>query len=112
VSGVARLFKQAVTVQTRTGAGAYGDVYADPTSVACFISEQQRLVRDQNAVEVVSSTMLYAPLTAAPTEPPAGGQFTPGSRVVVNGRTAFVISAARQDSAGPARIHHTEVHLT
>lgn len=112
MSGIARLFNQSVSVETRTGAGAYGDVFATATSVPCFISEQTRLVRDQSAAEVVSTTTLYAPLTASPAATPAAGQFAPGSRVTVNGRVAFVISTARQDSAGPARIHHTAVHLT
>lgn len=105
MSGVARLFKQSVSVETRTGQGAYGDMFGSATEVPCFISDQTRLVRNTNAEEVVSSITLYAPLDSAT-------QFTPGSRVAVNGRTAFVISTARHEGAGPARIHHTEVHLT
>lgn len=112
MSGVARLFNKTVGVETRTGSGAFGDVFAASANVSCFISEQVRLVRDQNAVEVVSSTTLYAPLAAVPEVTATAGQFSPGSRVTVNGRVAYVISASRQDSAGPARIHHAEVHLT
>lgn len=105
MSGVVRLFKQSVSVETRTGQGAYGDVFATAAAVPCFISDQTRLVRNANAEEVVSSVTLYAALASV-------DQFTPGSRVAVNGRTAYVISAARHDGAGPTRIHHAEVHLT
>lgn len=112
MSGVARLFKQSVTVETRTGQGAYGDVFASPATVPCFISEQVRLVRNTNAEEVTSSTTLYAALAAAPDAAPTAGQFAPGSKVTVNGRAAYVIGASRHDAAGPTRIHHAEVHLT
>lgn len=112
MSGIARLFNQNVSLETRTGAGAYGDVFADAVSVQCFVSEKTQLVRDSTGTEVVSSTTLYAPLTAAPDATPSGGQFAIGSRVTVAGRAAHVIRAARRDSAGPVRVHHVEVHLT
>lgn len=112
MSGIARLFNQSVSVETRTGSGAYGDTFATPTTVVCSISEKTQLVRDQSAAEVASSTTLYAPLSASPDSTPTSGQFAPGSRVTVHGRVAYVISAARQDSQGPARIHHTAVYLT
>lgn len=105
MSGIARLFTQSVSVETLTGSGAYGDTYASPATVACFISDKTKLTRDSHAQEVVSTTTLYAPLSAV-------SQFAPGSRVTVNGRTAYVITCARQDSAGPARIHHAAVELT
>jgi hypothetical protein len=109
---LADLLNQTVTVETRTGAGAYGEVYAAPTDVSCFLSEVTRTVRDSKGTEVVSSTTLYAPLAAAPDPSPSAGQFAVGSRVTVAGRTAYVIQAARQNAAGPITIHHTSVHLT
>lgn len=110
--GIAALFNQTVSVETRLGSGAYGDAFADPVDVACFISEKTQLVRDLNADEVVSSTTLYAPLATAPDATPQAGQFADGSRVMIANRTTRVITASRQNSAGPARIHHVQVHLT
>lgn len=98
-------FNSMVTVQTYLGANGHGDQFATATTVACFIEDATKLTRNANAEEVVSTTTLYAPIGAA-------GQFTPGSKVTVSGRTAFVIVTSRQNSAGPARIHHTQVTLT
>lgn len=110
--GIARLFTQSASVETKTGANALGDVYAAPVDVACFVQDGVKMVRSTTAAEVVSSTTLYAPLSASPTSPPTAGQFAPGSKVTVNGRVAYVIAAVRQDSAGPSRIHHVAVSLT
>lgn len=110
--GIAALFTQTVDVETLTGSGAYGDVFASPVTVACFVNDRSKMVRNSNGDEIVSTTTLYAPLTASPDVPATAGQFAPGSRVTVNGRTAYVVNAARRDSAGPSRIWHTEVTLT
>lgn len=112
MTGIARLFTQSVSVETLLGSGAYGDVWADPVDIACFINDTTKMTRNAQGDEVVSSTTLYAPLTTSPDQPATAGQFAPGSRVTVQGRTALVLSAARRDSAGPARIWHTEVTLT
>lgn len=107
-----RLFKQSVTLETYLGSGAYGDVFAAPVTVACFIEDATKLVRNSSEEEVVSTTTLYAAIAGAPAEPPVQGQFSAMSRVAVNGRDAHVITTARVDSAGPARIHHIQVSLT
>ena len=112
MSGIGRLFTQTVSVETLTGQGAYGDVFADPRTVQCFVQDRTKWTRDAQGEEVVSTSTIYAPIGASPDTPPTAGQFTPGSRVTLAGRTAYVISVARQDSAGPARIHHTAVELT
>lgn len=112
MAGIAALFTQSVTVETLTGSGAYGDVYAAPTVVECFINDRAKMVRNSQGDEVVSSTTLYAPLASSPDDPATAGQFSPGSRVTVNGRSALVLSVARRDGNGPSRIWHTEVTLT
>lgn len=109
---IARLFTQPVSLETYLGSSAHGAVYAAPVTVRCFIEDASKLVRKPSEEEILSSTTLYGPLTAAPDDPATAGQFAPLSRVTVNGRVAHVITANRQDSAGPARIHHVEVHLT
>jgi 2-methylisocitrate lyase-like PEP mutase family enzyme len=102
---LSRFFNSSVSVQTYLGSNSRGDQFATAATVACYIEDATKLTRNANAEEVVSTTTLYAAIDAAP-------QFTPGSKVMLNGRTAFVITTNRQDSAGPARIHHTQVALT
>lgn len=109
---IARLFKQSVSLETYLGTNAHGPVYASPVTVPCFIEDASKLVRKASEEEILSSTTLYAALSTAPDEPAVAGQFAPSSRVTLNGRTAHVITANRQDAAGPARIHHVEVSLT
>ena len=58
-----------VTVEAYQGSGAYGPIYADPAAVApCVVEDTNRLVRvqtlDAAGAEQVSSTTVYAPLTA------------------------------------------------
>lgn len=112
MSRLSRLFTQLVTLETFLGAGARGDVYAAPVAVPCFIQDVTKLTRKQNAEEVVSTTTLFADISTSPDSPPVAGQFAGNSRVTVNGRQAFVITTGRQNSGGPARIHHTRVDLT
>lgn len=103
--GIARLFTQTASVETRTGSKAGAAAYADPVDVACFVNDSHKQVRAANGDEIVSSTTLYAPLADVEV-------FAPGSKVTVNGRTAFVISTFRRDSAGPASAFHTQADLT
>src|SRR5690625_239131 len=71
------LFVHAVTVETCTGHGAYGPIYADPVpDVPCYVEHRTQLVRDRTGAEVVSSTTIYAP-------PARAGLFTPESRVTL-----------------------------
>ena len=112
MTGIARLFTQSAAVETKTGVNALGDVYASPVAVPCFVQDGVKMIRTSSSEEVVSQVTLYAALDTSPTVPPVAGQFAAGSRVTVNGRVSYVIAAVRQDSAGPARIHHTAVSLT
>jgi hypothetical protein len=103
--GIARLFTQTATVETYLGTGIHGPTYAAAVTVACFVNDGHKLVRDGNGEQVVASTTLYAPLGAVET-------FAPQSRVTVNGRAAQVIAAYRRDSAGPASAYHAHIELT
>lgn len=103
--GIARLFTQTVSVETYLGTGTTGPKYAAPVTVACFINDARKLVRDSTGSEVVSETTIYAPLAAH-------ADFPVKARVTVNGRAAFVLCVYRRDSAGPAANFHTEVTLT
>ena len=103
--GIAALFTQTVSVETFAGTKNGAPAYASPATVACFVNDSRKLVRDAVGSEVVSSTTLYAPLSDV-------AAFVVGSRVNVNGRKAFVLGAYRRDSAGPASAHHVQVDLT
>jgi hypothetical protein len=102
---ITRMFNQTVELKTLTGGGTYGDHFAAPVTKKAFVNDGRKLVRDSTGTEVVSETTLYGPIGDV-------DDYKPGSEVTVNGRTAFVITAMRRDSAGPATIHHTQVQLT
>ena len=86
-----------ITVEAYTGAGGFGDTYADPVEVdQCFVDAKRKQVRIQTAdaagAEVVSATQVYCPPgTVAP----------PKSRVTLpSGVVAKVLDAAALDDAG------------
>lgn len=94
-----------VTVNTLTGAGAWGDTYETHAGVRCFIDETRALVRDAQGSEVISETTLTLPTEYA-------GIFLPGSTVDLPDRTATLIKAGAATS-GPLDLpDHIEVHLT
>jgi hypothetical protein len=103
--GISRLFTQSVSVETFAGTQNGTATYASAATVACFVNDSRKLVRNATGAEVVSSTTLYTPLTAL-------AAFVVGSRVTVNGRKAFVLGAYKRDSAGPVSSHHVQVDLT
>lgn len=105
MSGIARLFTQQVTVETLTAPTSFGEQYAAPVTVTCFINDTRNLIRNGEGEQVVSETTLYAPLSTEST-------FAEGSRVTVNGRHARVLKLSRRDSAGPVNAHHVQVALT
>lgn len=100
------LLMHEVTVDTWQGVGAYGDVYA-PTSgpVPCYLDEKRQLVRDEHGTETTSEAAVFVSLQD-------GEAFTPGSRVHLDGRDAYVISRARRDGDALDLPSHTEVALT
>ena len=103
--GIELFFIHSVSVETYAGSGAYGDLYAAPAPVACFVDDDIHLTRDASGVEVVSSSVVYAPASDT-------AMFPPGSKVTVNGRLAHVISTNSRDSGPLGLPDHVEVHLT
>lgn len=99
------LLRHTVTVEPRTGSGAYGDTYGDAVPVRCFRDEKRRLVRSLDGNQVVSETTLYCRLTH-------DTDFPADSRVTWDGRTSYVITAARHDDADLGAWQHLEVNLT
>ena len=94
-----------VSVETKTGTGAYGDVYADPVEVACWLEPKRRLVRNKDGQEVLSSSFLSCDVTLSPT-------FTPDSKVTHDGHTAFVIGVNALTSGALELPDHLEIDLT
>ncbi len=95
-----------VTVRTLVGTGAYGDVHADPITVACFADDSRRLVRSADGQQVVSETTLYGP-------PARKLVWTPGSLVTLpSGRQATVITCAVRDSGDLDLPDHVAAALT
>ncbi len=100
--------KDTVTVDTRTGEGAYGPTYAAPRDVQCDVDETRRMVRDSNGDEAVSeATLICHPRTwvtvddttlmVDPLE-----VFTPESTVTIAGRTSRVLAAKERKIRGYA----------
>lgn len=99
-------FVNTVTVQTYLGETGKGPSYADPQTVACWVEDEARLIRDAAGSEVVSSATVYAPLSAA-------AQFPPKSKVTTSTRTAFVIACNAFDSGSlDLDLDHVQVSLT
>lgn len=84
-----------LSVETYMGAGSRGSVYSEPKSRPGLIQlPQNRLVRTAQGNEVVSSSLVYAPLELS-------GDFTLGSRVTLaDGRTAAVLTIGKPDVYG------------
>lgn len=87
------LLKDTVIVETYSGDGAYGPVYAAPVTVPCNVQMKRRLVRNANGDEWVDMPVL----TAHPDDVPA---FTPETRLTVQGRASTVLSVAPQTFRG------------
>lgn len=94
-----------VSVETKTGSGAYGDVYAAPVTVPCWLEPKRRLVRNKDGQEVLSTTFLSCPVTEA-------SKFEPDSKVTHNGRAAYVIGVNTFTSGALALPDHLEIDLT
>ena len=100
------LLRHSVTVETRTGGGGFGDVYAAPVAVQGFLDDKRTLIRDINTgQQVVSSSTFYTRVDQA-------SRFTPGSRVSFNGRSTTVIAVNVNDGGGLPVPSHVAVSLT
>lgn len=91
-----------VVARRYLGAGATGPTYAAGSTVACFVEDARRFVRDNTGRLVVSDTTLY--------HMPGDDQIPPESEVDVNGRTATVI-VSRKRVSGLGTPDHWEVSL-
>ncbi|MFE3449627.1 hypothetical protein ACFXJ8_11895 [Nonomuraea sp. NPDC059194] len=96
------LLRHTVIVEPFEGEGPFGPEFGDQVTERAFIDEKRRLVRDAEGVEVVSETTVYMRLAATC---PAG------SRMIVNGRLTYVITASRRDGGGLPTPDHLEVAL-
>ncbi|MFD2792581.1 hypothetical protein ACFS27_03370 [Promicromonospora vindobonensis] len=93
---------QTVTVKPYLGAGGNGPVYGASYPLACLIDATVRLVRNPQAVEVVSSTTLHASAADAP----------PGSIVTLpDGRTSKVIIVGTPTAVDDPDLTGVEISL-
>ena len=82
-----------VAVETWTGEGAYGPVYADPVDIVCNVDSTRRLVRNANGEEVVSEFTLQAKRADEAT-------CAPESRVTIAGRVSTVLAVSPKQFRG------------
>ncbi len=104
MSGISALFIHTATVETFTGTGPYGDVYAAPVTVAALLDQGAVLVRTATTEELEQKSILYAALTDA-------DKFTVGTRVTVNGTVGWVVTVRRRDGGSLGLPDHVEVDL-
>ncbi|GGS88492.1 hypothetical protein ACFFV7_50960 [Nonomuraea spiralis] len=96
------LLRHQVLVEPFEGEGPFGPEYGEQVTESAFVDDKRRLVRDAEGAEVVSETTVYMRLDATcPT----------GSRVTVNGRVTYAITASRRDGGGLPTPDHLEVAL-
>lgn len=93
-----------VTVETLTGAGAYGDVFAAPVTVTGFMDGTRRLVRDKSGQQVVSESTFFTAISNA-------ALFTTDTKVTVAGVVSRVIKANVNDSGALDLPDHVAVNL-
>lgn len=93
-----------VMVTTRTGMTGAGPQFAAAVQVHCWRDAQIRMVRNQNGIEVVSSTTIRTSDTRA--------VWAPGSTVTWAGGSGQVISVAQIDGGPAYPWPHTEIALT
>jgi hypothetical protein len=109
VSGdITDFFVHTVSVETKLGAGAAGDVYAAPKTITGYLDGKTQIVRNTDGEQVVSQSMFYCSLAD-------GVLFPPDSRVTAAGRKAQVIGVNQLDVNGMADfagVEHTVIYLT
>jgi hypothetical protein len=87
------LLKDTVAVETWTGEGAYGPVYAAAVNVQCSVDATRRLVRNADGAEVVSEATLQV-------HPDDAALFVPESALTIEGRASKVITESLQRFRG------------
>lgn len=95
------LLVHTVTVEPWSGSGAYGDIWGTPFTMACFVEDKRRLVRDADGSEVISETTVYA--NRGPTIPNR-------SRITLpSGRQPLVIVVSDHDGGTLPVPSHLEI---
>lgn len=90
---LAEFWVHETTVRTHKGSGPYGETYADPVTVPCFVDARRQLVRDDDGREVTSEATITGPIEH-------GTRFLPESVTTVAGRERTVITLALR-TGGP-----------
>lgn len=99
----AELLVHTVTVEPRTGTSSTGPVFGAPFELDVMRQGGNRLVRDTDGTEKVSSVTLYA-------APGQAAAVPAGSRVTLdNGGVTTVMASIDHDSGGLGAPDHTEV---
>ena len=95
-----------VSVATRTGESAYGNVYNPAVTVTGFMEEKRRMIPNAQGTMVESNATFYGP-------PDAYSLFTTGSQVtfLLDGSVSEVLSASRFASGGLGLPDHCAVTL-
>ena len=93
------------TVRTFDGSGPFGDTYADPVAVPCFIDPTRRLVRNAEGREVVSEATITGSVTH-------GHRFTPESTVTIDGQERTIITIGTHYSGSLGLPDHFEATTT
>jgi hypothetical protein len=97
------LLRHTMTVEPYLGQSGAAPLYGPAVTVPCFCDDRRRQVRDQFGEQVISEATVYCLLA---TDAPVG------SRITVNGRTGYVITASRRDGGGLPTPDHLELALT
>lgn len=98
------LLRDLVTVETHTGGGAYGPVFAAAVTVKVNADNTRRLVRNAAGVEVISEATLtvhpYPRDEATGLALDAMTLFAPESRITLSGRVSVAISTVANTVRG------------
>jgi hypothetical protein len=97
-----------VTVETYEGVGANGATkLAAPVSVECWVEPGNKLVRNADGAEVVSSSSIHGPLDQS-------ARFVVGSKVTVAGDGSRRVLALERFDSGELglNLEHFVAHLT
>ncbi len=96
------LLLHTATIEPYLGDGGHGPQYGPPVEVPCFVEAKTRTVLDPMGQETVSTTTLYAPLTADIAE---------RSRITSGGVIARALAVSRHDGKGLPTPDHVEVMM-
>jgi hypothetical protein len=93
-------------VEMFVGTSGYGvDLYAAPVTIACYVDDARKLVRNSDGEQVVSESTLATYPVNAPV-------FEADSRVTIRGNASSVIKTAYADSGDLDLPDHVAVSLT